>query len=240
MTRLAAVEGVLIGEAVPFGPNGELSAINKQLVTCPWFAMPYGLDGDEHGDTVRHGGKDKALLHYPFDHYACWTREKPELAQLAERRGFFGENISTSGLTEADVCLGDVLHLGGAVVEITQSRQPCWKMNVRSGYSRMAAAMQETGRVGWYYRVLNVGFVSAGDDIQLLKRPYPAWPINRVARVLYEDTEDWAVAFELGQLPMIPESWRKMLSRRVEKHQVEDWSTRLIGPTDVAGRKATA
>ncbi|MDP2058036.1 MAG: MOSC domain-containing protein, partial [Thiobacillus sp.] len=152
---------LLIGQARAFGPNGEPSAIDKHGVATPLRLSVTGFLGDEQGDPSRHGGPDKAVHHYPFEHYAAWCRELPDLAEHF-RPGGFGENISTTGLTEQNVCVGDQFSLGTAHIQVAQARQPCWKLGVRFGIPDMPRHVQASARTGWYYRVLEAGVVTPG------------------------------------------------------------------------------
>src|SRR5690606_21570785 len=105
---------------------------------------PLGLEGDEQGDPRVHGGVDKAVHHYPFEHYAAWRAELGDLPVLAAP-GAFGENLCSTGLDEDSVCLADRYALGDAVLEVSQGRQPCWKLNDRFGVRDMARRVQDSG-----------------------------------------------------------------------------------------------
>src|SRR3546814_4948632 len=100
--------------------------------------------------------------------------------------GAFGENISTRGLDEDNVCLGDRFELGTALLEVSQGRQPCWKLNDRFGVPDMVRRVQSSGRTGWYYRVLRPGTARAGDPPRLDSRPHPDWPLRRLNRLLFD------------------------------------------------------
>src|SRR5690606_15630671 len=163
--------------AVPYTRPGSRSAIAKTPRSGPVRIGELGLDGDEQGDRRVHGGVDKAVHHYPFEHYARWRAELGPLPVLAAP-GAFGENLSSAGLDESNVCLGDRYALGSVVLEVSQGRQPCWKLNDRFGVRDMARRVQDTGRTGWYYRVLQPGVARAGDTLQLLERPCPDWPLH--------------------------------------------------------------
>lgn len=226
---LGHVAVVLRGPAVPFGDRpGTRSAIAKQAATGPVRVEATGLQGDEQGDPRIHGGPDKAVHQYPLDHYAAWRSALGALPPLAQA-GAFGENIASTGMTEADLCWGDRVRMGRVLLEVTQTRQPCWKLNARFGVADMALRLQRTGRTGWYYRVLEPGTVQAGDAITLVTRPYPAWPLSRVIEVLYHRTLDAAQLRELAKLPL-PPSWQKLVARRLEHGTVEDWNPRTQGP----------
>lgn len=225
---LGQVTAVLRGSAVPLCSRpGSRSAIAKEAVAGPVRVGANGVQGDEQGDTRIHGGPDKAVHQYPLDHYAAWRNElgpQPVLAQP----GAFGENIASTGMTEADLCWADQVRIGSVLLEVSQTRQPCWKLNVRFQQFDMALRLQNTGRTGWYYRVIEPGLVQAGDAITLVARPHPAWPLARVIEVLYRRTLDATLLHELAALPL-PPSWRKLVARRLEQGSVEDWSARTQG-----------
>lgn len=226
-TPSCVVDEVLAGKAVAFTRPGSRSAIAKTAVVGPQRVTTLGIGGDEQGDLRVHGGPDKAIHHYPMDHYALW-RSDIGLHPLLERPGAFGENISTHGLTEELVCLGDRYRLGSALVEVSQSRQPCWKLSDRFGVPDMARRVQDTGRTGWYYRVIEEGRVQQGDRIALEARPHPRWSLARLIDLLYQRAIDPGVLYEVLALPLVP-SWRVLFERRLERGAVEDWRKRLTG-----------
>ncbi len=144
--RIFTVDAVLAGKVAPLGDEAlnKTSAIAKTPVDGRVRLGETGLEGDQQAELKVHGGPEKALHHYPFDHYAVWRREwqagVPGLARL-DQAGAFGENISTSGLTETDVCVGDVYRIGSAIVQVSQPRQPCWKLNLRFARADMSRAV---------------------------------------------------------------------------------------------------
>lgn len=228
MTRIGRVATVLRGKVVPYTRPGTRSAIAKQAVSGPIAVSIDGLDGDEQGDRRVHGGPDKAIHHYAYEHYPAWRAEIGALPVLAAP-GAFGENISTSGIGEADLCIGDRLRIGTVLLEVSQSRQPCWKLNDRFGRRDMSRRVQETGRTGWYYRVIETGGLQAGDEIALIARPYPGWTLARLITALYQNTLDIDTLKGMLALPLTP-SWAKLVEARLVSGTVEDWSSRLDGP----------
>ncbi len=225
---LGRVEAVLSGRAVPYTRPGTSSAIAKQSVAGAVAVGREGLAGDEQGDRRVHGGPDKAVHHYAFEHYAHWRAELGERPVLTQP-GAFGENLSSSGLTEAEVCLGDRLRVGAVVLEVSQSRQPCWKLNDRFGCADMVLRVQQSGRTGWYYRVLETGELRAGDAIQLLERPFPEWSLQRLIDTLYRKVLDFDALNAMLALPLTP-SWRRLANARLSRRAVEDWTARIDGP----------
>ena len=227
-TLSVRVEALLTGKAVPYTRPDSRSGIDKQPREGRIRIAELGLSGDEQGDLRVHGGIDKAVHHYPFEHYALW-REDLGTQPLLDASGAFGENISTRGLTETTVCLGDRFELGDALLEVSQGRQPCWKLNDRFGVADMARRVQDTGRSGWYYRVLHAGHAQAGDALTLIERPHPDWPLARLAALLYQRILDPKHLEPALALPLVP-SWRKIIERRLQQSAVEDWSKRIDGP----------
>ncbi len=209
------IHAVLTGRVQPFGPKGEPSAFRKQPVDAAIALTKTGLQGDEQADPRYHGGPDKALLHYSYDHYPAWQQERPELAEHFAAPGAFGENISSHDLTEATVCIGDQFRLGTATVEISQGRQPCWKLGHRFGAADMVRQVIDSRRSGWYYRIINTGEVRAGDSIALLARPYPEWPVARVLGLLVGNDRDRTAITALKALAVLSTSWRER-ARRLE------------------------
>jgi MOSC domain-containing protein YiiM len=222
------IENVFCGELRALGPRSAPTGIFKRPVSGPVAVGREGLAGDHQGDKKVHGGPEKAIHLYPARHYASWVEEFPGLA--AELRpGSFGENLSVDDIDEADICLGDRFRLGTALVEFSQGRQPCWKLNARFNEPSLARRVQETGRTGWYFRVLETGMVATGDALELSERPYPKWSLARVTTLLYVDMLNYEALEELAELTCLAESWRKLARRRLEQRKVEDWSPRLQG-----------
>ena len=221
---------LLVGRAQPFGPNGEPSGIDKHLVDRPLLLSMNGFEGDEQGDLRHHGGPDKAVHHYPDEHYAAWRRDLPDLQTERFRLGGFGENLGSLGLTEANVCVGDVFRLGSARIQVSQARQPCWRLNVRFGFPGMSRQVQASARTGWYYRVLAAGSVAPGDRLSLIDRPHPDWPLSRLLHYLYVEPLNAGALEALAALDVLAASWRTLAQQRLLAGQVEDGARRLDTP----------
>ncbi len=202
------VLALLAGKSVVFA-QGENSAIAKAPLAGRVQIGFLGVAGDEQADPRYHGGPDKALHHYPADHYARWATQAVDHPLLGAP-GAFGENISTHGLTEADVCIGDRLTLGSALLEISQGRQPCWKQAARMAWTSLPALMVKERRSGWYYRVLKEGVAEAGDMLSLVERPLPDWSVRRVFGLLIggEYKRDRAALRELAAMEPLFSGWR--------------------------------
>ncbi len=184
------------------------------------------LDGDGQADLKHHGGPDKAVNAYPFEHYAYW-RKQLGIDELPH--GGFGENFTVEGLLEAEVCIGDRFEIGDAVVQVSQPRQPCWKLARRWRVKDLAVQVQDNGRTGWYFRVLREGRVGAGDQLSLAEKGDVAWSVARANDVMHRDKNDRQAARELAACSGLSISWRETLQRRAGSGEVEDTSARLEG-----------
>ena len=153
----------------------------KEQVDGPRWLAQTNLAGDGQADLVNHGGPDKAVLAYASEHYPSWRErlQKPDFPH-----GAFGENFTVDGPTEDSVNIGDIYRLGGALVQVSQPRQPCWKLGHRFGIATVPATVVTTRRSGWYYRVIEEGSVAAGDALALVERPLPEWSVERVFHLL--------------------------------------------------------
>ncbi len=172
--------------------DGRLTAIFKQPIQHRVHVGAEGLDGDVQADRRVHGGPEKAVHQFPADNYARLKQAVPELAERFVP-GAIGENISTAGYAEADVCIGDVYALGTARIQLCQPRTPCWKIDARFGVEGLAKTIQVAGVSGWYYRVLEEGEVAVGDEWRLLERNPEPFSVERfwqIAHTLRPDLDE--------------------------------------------------
>ncbi len=213
----AAVEirAVFVGGARATLADGTPSGIFKQPAGGAVAVTADGLAGDFQADRRVHGGPDKAVHHYPAQHYARLAERFPSAA-AALVAGSIGENVSTHGPAEDMVCLGDVFALGSARVVLTQPRRPCWKIDRRYDAHGMAAWIRETGLTGWYYRVLEPGRVTAGDRLVLLERCADAPSVAEFHAATAVTRPPPAALERLLAAPALPESWRRRLRQRLD------------------------
>jgi len=160
------------------GNKSILSAINKVSVSnsdAPnsQFVGNLGLDGDEQANPDVHGGIDKAVYAYPIEHYDFWTEclrvNNSSVKKLSF--GAFGENLTTQGFTESSVFVGDQWSIGSVLLEVVRFREPCFKFNIKMGWSGAAKAMVQSNQSGWYLKVLKTGMIRAGDAVEVLPGP---------------------------------------------------------------------
>lgn len=227
------VDAILAGKVAPLGELGKRSAIRKAPLDGRVHVGETGFGEDQQFERKHHGGPEKALHHYSRDHYAAWLDEWPRESAGRQRfgePGAFGENISTHGLSEEDVCVGDVYRLGTAIVQVSQPRQPCWKLNIHFARADMSRRVQDTRRTGWYYRVLEPGETGAGDWLERLARPHPDWSVERLLRVFYIDRNDRQALEQMTLLDALTPSWRATAAKRLDTGRTESWAMRLNTP----------
>ena len=222
------VIGLFVGKARDRWPGRPPSAIGKTAMDGPLRIEADGFVDDEQADLTVHGGPEKAVHHYAAEHMAFW---RDTFAEHADRfhPGCFGENVSTTGLTEDTLCLGDVFALGTACVEVCQGRQPCWKLAAHMEIDALPPQFQRTGRTGWYYRVLEPGEVRNGDAVRVVERSLPDWPLARVIAARFDPRLDPADAAALADLAALSESWRVAFAKKARRGFVEDTARRLKG-----------
>ncbi len=208
-------------------PGSRPSAISKIQVDGELTLGDLGLEGDEQAEKKIHGGPDRALCHYPREHYAHWARELPQQAELFCAPAF-GENLSTEGLTEQNVFIGDIFRWGEALIQVTQPRSPCFKLNYHFAVSDMAQLMQNSGKTGWLYRVVAGGKVSSDTPLELVSRlsDVSVHEAGVIAWSMPFDDEQYHRLLSAAGLSV---SWSRTTQKRRLSGQIEDNSRRLWG-----------
>ena len=186
----------------------------KMPIEGPEFVSKTNLAGDGQADLVNHGGVDKAVLAYSADHYPKWRKE----LQLPDMPyGAFGENLTIAGMDEKSACIGDKFRIGTAIFEVSQPRQPCWKLARRWRMYELAALVVRNGRSGWYLRVLEEGWIKAGMPVEMIERPNPAWPVARANEILHHRKTDLPLTLALADVPGLAQVWVEELRERAEQ-----------------------
>jgi MOSC domain-containing protein YiiM len=184
----------------------------KKPVPCAALRF-LGFEGDGQGDRINHGGPDKAVCVYPFDHYPHWSRALGR--GLAP--GTFSENLTVSGVVETEVFVGDVFRVGGATVQVSQPRTPCSKLAGKNGERLLTKWVARTGYTGFYLRVLSEGVVAAGDAFERVGRCRDPISIAEVDDVIFDRTHDPVLVERLANLPEFGADGRVLFARRLER-----------------------
>ena len=203
------------------------SAIAKLQVQGELTLTELGLAGDEQAEKSYHGGADRALCHYPREHYTHWAQTFPQQAALFCAPAF-GENLSTVGLTEQNVFIGDIFRWGETLIQVTQPRSPCFKLNYHFGIEDMAMQMQASGRVGWLYRVIAAGTVAADAPLELVSRVSDVSVHEAAAIAWYQPFDDEQYQRLLATAGLSA-SWTRTMQKRRLSGKVEDNARRLRG-----------
>jgi MOSC domain-containing protein YiiM len=203
----ARVVSVQTGMIAPLGPNRVPSAFAKRAVTGPVGITATGLDGDQQADLKVHGGRDKAVYGYAESAYDFWRTARPgHAARLGP--GAMGENLTLAGIDESRVFIGDRVRVGTALLQVTEPRQPCFKLALAFDDPKLPRAFTRSGRCGWYYRVVEPGVVAAGDASECLDRPNPDWPVARFFEVITARASGRDTLADMLAIEGLGEGWK--------------------------------
>lgn len=200
------------------------SGLRKRPAEGALFLSWVNLEGDGQADLIHHGGRDKAVCVYPYEHYAHWERELQRTLPF----GAFGENLTVQGLPEGDVCIGDTFRFGGAIVQVSQPRQPCFKLSARYERTDLPLLVQETGFTGYYFRVLQEGVVRASDGLVRLASHPDAVTVAFANRIMHREKTNADGMRTLLGVDALSASWRATLQKRLAGGSV-DPQERLAG-----------
>ena len=177
-------------------------------------APAFNFDGDRQADLSVHGGKDKAVYVYPAEHYAYWRRELPDTALPW---GIFGENLTTEGLQEDTLQVGDRFRIGSTEVVVTQPRLPCYKLGLRFGRGDIVKRFLASGRLGFYFRVVTEGDIAAGDPIALVERARDSVAVSEVTRLYAHDKNDLEGLRRIVDVAALPADWRDYFKEQISR-----------------------
>lgn len=206
---------------------GMKTAMDKSKINGDVMLTFEGLQGDECAEKRFHGGLERALHQYPFEHYAFWREYFGE--HNFSFAPAFGENISATGMLESSVYIGDRYQWGEAVIEVSQPRSPCFKLNKRWNIQGFAEKMQATGRCGWLYRVISPGIVNANMPLNLVERVSSALSVAEVSDVFFNQPLSRAGLMRLAEQSRLSLSWLNKVQDRLATNEVENWHFRLHG-----------
>ncbi|GLX68084.1 MOSC domain-containing protein [Paenibacillus glycanilyticus] len=174
-----------------------------------------GLAGDGQADLVHHGGPDKAVCAYFERHFPYWEEWLGDKLSY----GAFGENWTLSDWTEHDLFIGDIVQAGDVIVQVSQPRQPCFKLGIRHNRPELTMQVQNTGYTGFYFRVLREGDVESGDALKIVERHPAAISLAEANRVMYQGKDDLQGMAALLEVEALSASWKETFSSRIERLQ---------------------
>ena len=204
---------------------------NNQLITTSIFKHPVhkkvklsklNLEGDAQSDLSVHGGVDKAVYSYPVEHYDYWRKIYPD---MDIHFGMFGENLTTHGLHEGEVNIGDTYIIGSSRIVVTQPRMPCYKLGIRFGKMDIIEKFLNSLRSGIYFRVTREGELTEGDEIKLLSRDKNGVSIRDIVRLYkkknYNDSE-FQLLERTTKLKFLPQNWKRHFEQEIDKAKSQD------------------
>jgi MOSC domain-containing protein YiiM len=172
------------------------------------------IDGDAQADLSVHGGVDKAVYAFPSEHYSFY---QDELNQTGYLPGQFGENLTTEGLIEANVHIGDCYRVGEVLFEVSQPRSPCYKFAIKMGTAEALAVMIDSARTGIYLRVLREGLIQAGDKVELEYSDPSAPSVDEVHRLYYLDRKNIDGMKRASQCEYLSQVFKDEFAERLQK-----------------------
>jgi len=190
------------------------TGIFKSAVDGPVRVSALNIEGDRQADLTVHGGPSKAIYVYPHEHHVFWRKELPELEFGC---GSFGENLSTEGMLEKDLNIGDRFCVGTVELVVTEPRLPCYKLAVKFSRDDMAKRFLKSRRTGFYCAVSREGTISPGDAIHYLSRDENRVTVADITRLYAFDKCDFAAMRRAQQVKALPEGWRTYFRERIDK-----------------------
>jgi MOSC domain-containing protein YiiM len=190
------------------------TGIFKEPVKGPVMLRTLNLNGDQQADLTVHGGVDKAVYAYPSEHYAYWRAELPGVDLPW---GMFGENLTTEGLREDAVYIGDRFRIGETEVTVTEPRMPCYKLGLKFGRADIIKRFLASRRTGFYFAVVRDGMVSAGDAMDLIGREQQEISVADITRLYGFEKDDVKAMRRAIEVEALPESWKGYFQHQLEK-----------------------
>lgn len=189
-----------------------ISAIKKYPIKKA-FLTKIGFKEDEQADLVHHGGENKALFLFSKKTYEKISKECNINFEIDEM-AYFGENLILSNVSEEDICIGDIYEIGESQIQITQPRQPCWKLSANTNQKNMTKFIFDSGLTGWYAKVLQEGNISVDDEVILEKRTYPNLNIEKLNQLIINPMLDEELILEALNCAQLGKAFMESLSKR--------------------------
>ncbi len=205
---------VSLPKDVPYMGKTTTTGIFKEPVSGRVMLRMLNLDGDGQADLKAHGGTYKAAYAYSIEHYDYWKRE---MGRDDFTFGQFGENFTVGGMLEDEIHIGDVFRVGGALVEVTQPRVPCFKLGIKMGSPQFPKMFLASGRIGFYLRVLEEGEVGAGDVFEHVTGEPERMTVRELCYLLYFDHQNLEETKRALRIKALSPGWRGSFEERLAK-----------------------
>ena len=218
MIKVVSVN-VGLPKQISYGMRQVVTSIFKEPIEGRVKVTTLNLDGDAQADLSVHGGLDKAIYSYSEEHYKYWKEVYPTIVMPF---GMFGENLTTQGLTEDTVNIGDQYQIGSSRLVVTQPRMPCYKLGIKFGRMDILEKFINSRRPGIYYKILQEGDLGAGDNITLLYKDKNNVTINDIVSLYlndHNDKENISKMKKATKLKSLPKSWKIYFSQKISRLQ---------------------
>ncbi|MCZ6694684.1 MAG: MOSC domain-containing protein, partial [Bacteroidetes bacterium] len=216
MPKLLSVN-VSLPKEIEFKGKTVSTGIFKEPVKGRVKVRTLNIDGDGQADLIGHGGVFRAVYVYSYDNYAYWENE---LSRNDFSMGQFGENFTVEGLSDQDVHVGDRFRIGSTLFEVTQPRVPCYKLAIKMETKGFYGQILKSGRLGFYFRVLEEGEVEAGDEIQPVKIDPKGMTINEINQLMYFDKENYKGFRDALKVKALSPGWSSTFEDRLSKEKI--------------------
>lgn len=216
----ACVLSVQVGRAKTYGDAQSKdflekeweSASFKEVSKTPLYASFSGLAGDEVADKMHHGGMDKAIFANSYENYAHWASF---LGVEHLSFGALAENLTMTGLHESNVMLGEIHQIGTVLLQVSQPRKPCWKISRRWNHKAFTNEIFTSGLTGWYYKVLQEGIISAGDEVRVIRAETPQLSILEANEAFGEPEKYGHILEAILEIPSLANSYKESIVKRL-------------------------
>jgi len=225
MNIIAKILSVQIGKVVTSGDENSGEFLTKEYTTASIKDPIVGkvevtklsIIGDSVADTIHHGGVYKAVFANSINNYNHWKEflDKDELSF-----GALGENLTFDTIDESDVCIGDIHKIGSVTMQVSQPRQPCWKISRRWKHNDLSKEIYDSGKTGWYYRILEEGSFKSNDKVELISQLKTKITILKANETLRDVSSNMKIANQLLEIDCLSPAWLKSLKQKIDKNSI--------------------
>lgn len=223
MNTIAKILSVQIGKVVTSGDENSSEFLSKEYTTASIKNPILGkvevtklsIIGDSVADTIHHGGVHKAVFANSINNYNHW---KDFLNKEELPFGALGENLTFDTIDESNVCIGDIHKIGSVTMQVSQPRQPCWKISRRWEHNDFMKEIYNSGKTGWYYRVLEEGSFQSNDKVELISQLETKITILKANETLRDVSSNIKIAKQLLEIDCLAPAWLKSLNKKIEKN----------------------